>query len=186
MENARPVSEFTPERFERYVAALLKEQGIGLEDFETERLERLSGDDGEYLLDAAARCTARGTTLKVLVECKRHEEPVHRDAVLLLNQKLQATAGQKGIIVSTSPFQRAAVEAAKAHGIALVQLRADASPSHVSPHRLWIRSVPPAFEMDYDAYLLTHGSRDRVQLNGLFRRKALAAHLFAGNGGADD
>jgi hypothetical protein len=41
---------------------------------------------------------------------------------MVLNQKLQSTGSQKGLIFSTSQFQSGAIEFAIAHGIALVHV----------------------------------------------------------------
>jgi restriction system protein len=47
---------------------------------------------------------------------------VSREEVQVLSQRLQSTGTHKGILVSTNGFQRAAIEYATAHGIALVRV----------------------------------------------------------------
>jgi hypothetical protein len=56
----------------------------------------------------------------VLVEAKCHRNPIKRELVQVLHQKLQSVSAQKAVLVSTAPFQSGALEFALAHGIALV------------------------------------------------------------------
>ena len=67
----------------------------------------------------------------VLVECKRHRDPIKRDIVQVLHSRIQEVGAHKGIIFATTAFQRGAVEFDKAHGIALVQI-ADGRTSYVA------------------------------------------------------
>ncbi|SCY77596.1 restriction endonuclease [Butyrivibrio sp. INlla14] len=59
---------------------------------------------------------------KVLCECKQFKNPVKRDVVVLLDGKIRSLGAQKGIICSTSGFQKGAIKYAKEHGIALFQI----------------------------------------------------------------
>jgi Restriction endonuclease len=65
----------------------------------------------------------RGAIYRTLIECKRYSNPIEREIVMILLQKLQSTGSQKGMIFSTSPFQSGAIEFAKIHGIALVYVQ---------------------------------------------------------------
>jgi len=58
----------------------------------------------------------------VLIECKYHKNPIKREVVQVLLDKLRATGAQKGIVFSTVKFQKGAIEFAQAHGIALVMV----------------------------------------------------------------
>ncbi len=60
----------------------------------------------------------------MLVECKRHRDPVKRDLVLALHAKLADVGAHKAMMFSTGGFQKGAVEYASEHGIALVVFRA--------------------------------------------------------------
>ncbi len=83
----------------------------------------LAVEEGEYEVDAYAEVVLFGGALiKIIVECKRHTRPVARDFVLALHGKIQALGAHKGMLFSTSGFQRAAVSYARKHGIALVKL----------------------------------------------------------------
>ena len=112
----------SPVEFEAEVAELIRKQGIGLSEFEVKRLEVISGSDGDYEIDITARFEALGASFLVLIECKHHKNPIKRDVVQILYDKLRAVGGHKGMIFSTARFQRGAVEYAQSHGIALVRI----------------------------------------------------------------
>jgi restriction system protein len=113
--------DITPEEFEEQAKSWLDRVENGLESFRVTHREDLEGRAGEYEIDAVAHLQVLGgAEIEVLVECKRHKNPIKRDVVMLLNQKLQETGSHKGIIFCTSRFQSGAVEFAEEHGIALV------------------------------------------------------------------
>jgi hypothetical protein len=113
----------TPAEFEGAVAEALRKLGGGLSDFKVVRSEILPGTDGCYEIDVTARFTAfEGAAFLVLVECKRYDSPIKREKVQVLHDKLRSVGAQKGMMVSTSRFQRGAVEYAEKHGIALIHL----------------------------------------------------------------
>ena len=123
--------QLTPDEFEEEVQKILAQQGLGLAGFQVERLEKLPGPGGEYEIDITARFEALCVDFLVLVECKRHRDPIKRDIVQVLHSRIQEVGAHKGIIFATTAFQRGAVEFAKAHGIALVQI-ADGRTSYVA------------------------------------------------------
>jgi restriction system protein len=112
----------SPQEFEKEIERLLQQLGVGLSAFETRRLEIIDGSDGSYEIDVTARFEALGANFLVLIECKHHKNPIKREVVQILFDRIRAVGGQKGMIFSTSRFQRGAIEFAKAHGIALVHL----------------------------------------------------------------
>ena len=69
----------------------------------------------------------------MLVECKHLSRPVGRDVVHLLHAKVAELAAHKGVVFSTSGFQRGAPLLAKKHGVALV----DCSPRHKEPETIF-------------------------------------------------
>jgi hypothetical protein len=88
-------------------------------------------EDGAFELDVTVRFRALKLNFLVLVECK-HYHPGHkvpRDAVMLLYAKLKTLDAHKGVVFSTSGFQKGAVLFAKKRRIALV----DCSPRHAEP-----------------------------------------------------
>jgi len=112
----------TAKQFEVEVEDLLRKSGIGLLDFKVRRLEKIDAADGVYEIDVTARFEALGGNVLVLIECKHHKNPIKREGVQVLYDRLRAVGGHKGMIFSTAGFQRGAIEFAQAHGIALVQV----------------------------------------------------------------
>ena len=63
-----------------------------------------------------------GVLYKTIIECKHYKYPISREIVQKVYDNLRAVGAQKGIIISTSNFQSGALNYAKLHGIALIQL----------------------------------------------------------------
>ncbi len=116
--------DISPADFERRVHAWLS-AGIGsLTEFSAEHLKPMSGAGGEYKIDVVAEFTVfEGARIKVLIECKHQKRPVERDEVIVLEGKLRDLGAHKGIIFSTSGFQKGALEFAAARGIATVNIQ---------------------------------------------------------------
>jgi restriction system protein len=94
-----------------------------LTEFRAEHLEKLSSRDGDYVFDVTARFEALGVSFLVVVECKRYKTtPIERELVQVLNQKKQSVAAHKAIMYTTSNYREGAIEFAKTHKIALVQI----------------------------------------------------------------
>ena len=117
--------DVSPEGFERLVHSWLATHGPGsLEDFKVRHLSKVPGAGGEYEIDVAVEFTIfGGARILTLVECKHQKQPVKRDQVLVLEAKLRDTGAHKGVVFSTSGFQRGAVEYARRRGIATVTVR---------------------------------------------------------------
>ena len=64
------------------------------------------------------------------VECNHDKSRVKRDRVQELWAKIQSVGAHKGILFATAGFQSGAIEFAKSHGIALVEI-ADGRSSYV-------------------------------------------------------
>lgn len=92
--------------------------------------QQVEAYDGTYQIDVLAEFTALRSRIKVLVECKKLTRAVDRDKAMLLHGKLQSIGANKGILISTTGFQRGAVQYAKMHGLTLWQL-CDRSIRHV-------------------------------------------------------
>ncbi|MFY1710511.1 restriction endonuclease [Tritonibacter mobilis] len=119
-EPSTPI-EVSPAEYETQVASWLRATEGQLTSFSVQHLETLSGSAGEYVIDAVARFEIfGGSEIVVLVECKKLKRSVERDVVVILKGKMQETGSHKGIIFSTSGFQRGAIEYAAEHGIALI------------------------------------------------------------------
>jgi len=117
--NPHPV--ITPAEFEEFVAGeLLGSAGSEVDDLAVTLHEKITGADGVYDFDATVRYRFAGMAFLVVVEAKLHRNPIKRELVQVLHQKIHSVGAHKGVMVATSPYQTGAVEFAKAHGIALV------------------------------------------------------------------
>ena len=94
----------------------------GLQDFEIKHNQKIETYDSTYQIDVLAEYTALGCHNKVIIECKHHTGNIKRTVVTDLCAKIQSIGAQKGIIISTSGFQKDAVTYAQIHGIALWQI----------------------------------------------------------------
>jgi len=102
-----------------FVAELLQSIGPAVQGFEVTLHDKIAGADGTYDFDATVRFDLAGMQFLVLVEAKRHSNPVKRELVQVLHTKVQGVGAQKGVMISTAPYQSGAVEFAAIHGIAL-------------------------------------------------------------------
>jgi|SRR5579885_601883 restriction system protein len=136
--------ELTPSQFELEVENLILQTGIHLSEFKVQRLEKISAADGVFEIDVTARFEALGGSFLVLIECKQHKNPIKREVVQILFDRLRAVGGHKGMIFSTSGYQRGAIEFAQAHGIALVQI-ADGRTSYQTKSFHPQPALPPGF-----------------------------------------
>jgi restriction system protein len=114
--------KITPTEFEGQVFSWLKQthpqNGCNLKATHS---ATVTGEGGSYQIDILVRLTILGgAEITVLVECKHKGRPVERSDVLELESKLRDTAAHKGMLFSTSGFQKGALEYATAHGIATV------------------------------------------------------------------
>jgi hypothetical protein len=117
-----PPADISFAEFEQFVAEVLRSGSPGLAGFEVNSHEVISGVDGDYDFDATVRFSYLGMDFLILVEAKRHSNPIKREPVQALQTKLQSVGAQKAIMISTTPFQRGAINFAKTHGIALVMV----------------------------------------------------------------
>lgn len=119
---ADPV-QISPEEYERQVVAWLSKTRGRLASFTIRHQEKRSGSSGNYTFDALAEFEIfEGARILVLVECKRHKNPVKRDAIQILESKLRDVGGHKAMVFSTAGFQRGALEYAAKRGVATITL----------------------------------------------------------------
>ena len=117
------VDDITPIDFELLVKRWFEAQAGSISSFDAKHRELLAGVDGEYEIDVSIRFSMfGGAKFLVLVECKKHSNPIKREVVQVLNDRLRSTGGHKGFIFSTAPFQSGALTYADKNGIALVQI----------------------------------------------------------------
>ncbi|MGM9471319.1 restriction endonuclease [Pseudarthrobacter sp. YS3] len=115
-----PAADITAAEFEEYVVETLRSVHKELDNVVVTLHDVLEGVDGSYDMDGTMTFESGGMKFRVLIEAKRHSHPIKRDIVQILHQKIQSTGSHKGVIFSTSAFQRGALDYAKIHGIALV------------------------------------------------------------------
>ena len=118
------VCSMTPTEFEKYCKEILSgyAERESLQDFTITHDKKVKTDDGTYQIDIYAEFTALGARFKVICECKRYNNPISREKVAVLFDKIRAIGAQKGILLSTAEFQSGAIQYAKKHGIALIQV----------------------------------------------------------------
>lgn len=115
-------ANITPREFELLVKAYLQEIGSSINTFNVKHDVQLQREDGRYQIDVFVEFELLGSDFKVLIECKKHKDKVKRDVVQLLFDKIRATGAHKGMIFSTSGFQKGALLYARKHGIALIRI----------------------------------------------------------------
>ena len=117
-----PSADMTAREFENFVADAFEQATPYVDDLRVTLHDTVEGTDGTYDFDATIRYTLAGMDFLVVVEAKRHSYPIKREAVQALHSKLESVGAQKGVLVSTAPFQNGALEFALVHGIALVKV----------------------------------------------------------------
>jgi hypothetical protein len=115
-----PPADITPAEFEEYVSELFGSAATADLHLRVRLHERIPGLKGSYDFDATARFTWAGLEFLVVIEAKRHANPIERSTVQVLQTKMEDVGAHKAVIVSTSPPQRGALEWASKSGIAIV------------------------------------------------------------------
>lgn len=115
-----PPADITPAEFEAFVTTLFESAQETVQALVVQLHERITGVDGTYDFDGTARYEMAGMEFLVLIEGKRHKNPIKRELVQVLHSKLQSVGAHKAVMVSTAPYQSGALEFALTHGIALV------------------------------------------------------------------
>jgi len=141
--------DVTPDLFERMVVDYLRALDHQLKDFTVEHQTPLASPDGEFHMDAVATFEALGADFLVLVECKHHKNPIKRELVQVLADKLSSTHGHKGMLFSTAKFQKGAINYAISRRIALVHFT-DGGPIYETK----TPNCPVGPNRPYDAYFV--------------------------------
>lgn len=116
--------EISPTDFEKFCMEFLRAyaEKEKLSEFNIKHNVKIEASDGIYQIDIYAEFVAMNCKFKVLAECKKYNKAVSRDKVEILYSRLQSLGMNKGILISTSGFQSGAIQFAKSHGIALIQV----------------------------------------------------------------
>lgn len=116
--------EVTPKEYERQALKWIEDAEPGVENLRVAQRAMVEGDGGDYEIDVVAELSIfEGAELRVLVECKRWSNPVKREQLLAFFGKLEDTSSHKGIVFTTSRFQRGALKYARSKGIATAVFR---------------------------------------------------------------
>ncbi|WP_186785872.1 restriction endonuclease [Paenibacillus agilis] len=128
MDKINPYREFVASisatEFEKFCFEILNAyaEAEALKDFSILHNQKVQTNDGEYQIDIIAEFIALSVSFKVIVECKRYMRTVEREKIVVLADKVRSLGAHKGILISTSGFQSGAIEYARQHGIALLQI----------------------------------------------------------------
>lgn len=122
MPFSKDPSNISPTEFEVEVLNHFRSNPYNFKLLEIIHDKSINTSNQNYQIDIYFEFEYQGFLYKTLVECKRHNSRIKRDAVQLLSAKLQETGCQKGILVSASDFQKGAIELAKQKGISLVRI----------------------------------------------------------------
>lgn len=114
--------DISPKEFEIQVKDFFQETGFSSTLKEVVHDKKMKTTDQEYQIDVYYEFEHAGVSFKVLVECKKHKEAISREIIQVLNDKLSETGCHKGVLVSTSGFQKGAIAYAKRKGIALIRI----------------------------------------------------------------
>jgi restriction system protein len=115
-------ANITPVDFELLVKEYMTNLGRKIKNFKILHNTKIIANDGDYQIDVYVEYEILEVDFKIIIECKRYKNRIKREIVQLLYDKLRATGSQKGIIFSTSSFQKGAVLFAERHGIALIKV----------------------------------------------------------------
>jgi restriction system protein len=137
-----PPPVLSPEEFELFVKRMLDAESTELPNYRSSHRETIVGSDGEYEFDITIRFSAVGADYITLVECKHYKSRVKRERVQELWAKIQSVGAHKGILFATAGFQSGAIEFAKSHGIALVEV-ADGRSSYLVKGKISDMDVIP-------------------------------------------
>lgn len=116
------ITEMSPEEFEIYCLDLLKGLATDLTDYHIEHNKIYKADDGSFQLDGYIEFNVLGVNYKTFVECKKYKSPIKHSQIQVFKDTISSTGAHKGIFISTSSFQSGAMQYAKKHGIALMQI----------------------------------------------------------------
>ena len=113
----------TPERFEQLVKSWLEAGAGGLQEFSAKQRQTVRGRDGDYEIDVTATFVGLGgARFTVVVECKKHKNPIKREIVQVLRDKQISIGASKAMLIATASFQSGAIEYASRNGVALIQV----------------------------------------------------------------
>jgi len=173
--------KLSPEEFELAVKSWFDATGRKLTEYKSSHREKVQGSDGIYEIDIKVAFQEFGAEFVVLIECKHHNNPIKREVVQVLHDKMISTGAHKGVLVATADFQRGAIEYAAAHGIALIRI-ANGQSSYRTKSLLQNGEPPPWLKIpEYVGWLTTLADNDRIRnsIVSTDHTEYLNQHLFS-------
>jgi restriction system protein len=150
----------TPAEYEQQVLRWLKQTSKDFETFEAVHQGSMTGPGGKYVFDVLVNIsTFKGALVVVAVECKHQKRPVERKEVIILERKIRDVGAHKGMLFSTSGFQKGALKYASAHGVATITFAAGRFAYET--RGLYGPPDPPAWERIHQFVGLRLASRER-------------------------
>lgn len=116
------VTEMSPVEFEIHCLELLNSLKSNFSKCDIEHNQIYKADDGNYQLDGVVEFEQFGVRYKTVIECKKYKSSIKRSQIQVLHDTIRNVGAHKGIFVSTSSYQKGAIEYARKHGIALLQI----------------------------------------------------------------
>ena len=161
------VTKMNPTEFELFVKSLLESANEKLQDLNIIHDEKINNHDGTYQIDVTARFKAFGVDFLLLIECKHHKNPIKREIVQTLHDKVRTLGAQKGMIFSTIGFQKGAIQYASQHSIALVRV-ANGSTSYATRSFDNFHKPPSYTDIpNYIGWLIENKENDSVGMSSL-------------------
>jgi hypothetical protein len=114
------LAEMSPDEFEQFVVETFEQTKPEVDNLVVTIHDRIAGVDGTFDFDATVRYRLGGMDFLVVVEAKRHKNPIKREVVQALHSKMTGVGAHKVVVIATAPFQRGALRFAQVHGIGLV------------------------------------------------------------------
>ncbi|MFS0838092.1 restriction endonuclease [Paenibacillus sp. 1P03SA] len=115
-------TDLSAEEFEIYCLELLNSLTTNLSECMIKHNHVYLASDGHYQLDGLIEFEVLGVKYKTVVECKKYKNKIKRSQIQILHDTIRSIGANKGIFISTSSFQKGAMDYAKNHGIALMQV----------------------------------------------------------------
>lgn len=117
-----PPPDITPSEFEEFVAGqLLGSAGPEVSNLHISLHEKITGTDGTYDFDATVRYQFAELSFLVLVEAKLHKNPIKRELVQVLYQKVQSAGAHKGVRYRLRPIRLEQYDSRKCMALRLLQ-----------------------------------------------------------------
>ena len=113
--------DFTPTEYELQVKKYIEAYADDVYKFEAQHQEDVSSVDGDFNIDIAVRFKLMGVDWFIIIECKRHSDPIKRDVIVNLKGKKDSLRADKAMLFSTATFQSGAIEYAHKHRIPICQ-----------------------------------------------------------------